>query len=77
MPPPEPGNGTATVAPSGARVPSKLTAGDNPTARASKLMLKMTSDVRMARLLRSCASMGHRAIARRPHLLGVFPLIAC
>ena len=70
------GNGTATVAPSGERVPSKLTAGDKPKASASKPMLKTTSDVRIARLLRCPAGMGHGALARRSHLLGVFPQIS-
>src|SRR5580658_7137063 len=33
-------------------------------------------DIRIARLLGTAARMGHRAIARRSHLLGVFPQIA-
>src|SRR5215470_14950480 len=71
------GSGTATVDPSGVRVPSKLTAaGDRPKARPSKPMLRMKSDVRIARLLGGGAGMGDRASARRPHLLRVFPQIS-
>src|SRR5438128_2638030 len=69
-------SGTVIVDPSGARVPSKLTAGDRPTASASKPMLITTSDVRIARLLGRSAGMGHRALARRPNLLEVFPQVA-
>src|SRR5207302_769892 len=36
--------------PSGVRVPSKLTAGESPTARASSPMLNAISDLRMAHL---------------------------
>src|SRR5262249_23878444 len=69
------------VAPSGARVPSKLMAGDRPTAMPSmappsKAMLARTLNVRIARSLGRRAGMGHRAIARRSHLLGVLPQIS-
>src|SRR5262245_56150910 len=74
--PPGAGIGTATGEPSGVRVPSKLTAGDSPKARPSKLMLKMRSDVRIARLLDRAAGMGDRALARWSDLLGVFPQIS-
>src|SRR5262249_36410666 len=75
-------SGSGTVAPSGARVPSKLMAGDRPTATPSKAtpskaVLAMTLDVRIARALGRRAGMGHRAIARRSDLLGVFPQISC
>src|SRR5690348_11748516 len=77
----EPGNGTVTVARSGVGVPSKLTAGDSPTASASKPApnkptLRTASDVRIACLFRGRARMGDRAIAGGPDLLGVFPQIA-
>src|SRR5262249_25196019 len=71
-----PGSGTATGVPSGVRVPSKLTAGDRPKARPSRPMPKITSDVRIARLLDCAAGMGHPAHARRPDLLAVFPQIS-
>src|SRR5919197_4548806 len=70
------GNGTATGDPSGARVPSKLTAGERPNAMATRPMPRTISDVRIARLLRRPARMGHRAVARRPNLLGVLPEIS-
>src|SRR5262249_58399003 len=58
--PGDPGKGTATVAPSGVRVPSKLnTDGEKPKAMPSKAMLTMTLDVRIARLLGCAAGMGH------------------
>src|SRR5262245_51236195 len=67
--------GAATVVPSGVRLPSKLTAGDRPKAKPSRPMPTRSSDVRIARLLDRPAGMGHRARARRPHLLGVLPQI--
>ena len=70
------GSGTPTAADPGVRVPSKLTAGERPTAAASKPMLTMKLDIRIARLLGRAAGMGHRAVARRSHLLGVFPQIS-
>ena len=72
-------SGNAPAAPSGARVPSKLMAGDRAmptTAMPSKAMLAMTLDVRIARPLGRPAGMSHRAVARGPHLLGVFPQIS-
>src|SRR5262245_21689609 len=68
--------GAATVVPSGARLPSKLTAGDRPKAKPSKPMPTRRSDVRIARLLDRPARMGHRARARGSHLLGVLPQIS-
>src|ERR1700730_3815306 len=44
---PGPCSGTATVAPSGVRVPSKLTAGESPTAKASNPRLTMRLDGRI------------------------------
>src|SRR5262249_12504334 len=66
-----PGSGTATGVPSGVRVPSKLTAGDKPKARPSRLMPRITSDVRIQHLLDRASRMGHRPHARRPDLLAV------
>src|SRR5262245_41256245 len=68
--------GAATVVPSGVRLPSKLTAGDRPKAKPSRPMPTRISDVRIARLLDRPAGMGHRARARRAHLLGVLPQIS-
>src|SRR5262247_3267796 len=68
--------GAATVVPSGVRLPSKLTAGDRPKAKPSRPMPTRSSDVRIARLLGRPAGMGHRARARRSHLLGVLPQIS-
>src|SRR5262249_24888993 len=74
-------SGSGIVAPSGARVPSKLTAGDRPTAMPStappsQAMLAMALHVRIARSLGRRAGMGHRTIAHRSHLVGVFPQIS-
>src|SRR6516162_5113965 len=72
-------SGNAAAAPSGARVPSKLMAGDRAmptTATPSKAMLAMRLDVRIASPLGRPAGMGHRAVARRSHLLGVLPQIS-
>src|SRR5580704_10612427 len=40
------------------------------------LVMRAALGIRITRLLGSTARMGHRAIARRPDLLGVFPQIA-
>src|SRR5262249_14717027 len=49
-------SGTETVAPSGVRLPSKLTAGDSPTASANRPILPARSDHRMTRLGRAALS---------------------
>src|ERR1700685_882109 len=46
------------------------------TPRPLKIRRTAALDVRITRLLGTAARMGHRAIARRPDLLGVFPQIA-
>ena len=69
-------SGSGTVVASGTRLPSKLIAGERPIASPSKAMLAMTLDIRIARPLGRRAGMGDRALARRSHLLGVFPQIS-
>src|SRR5580704_17943786 len=54
---PGPCSGTDTVAPSGVRVPSKLTAGESPTAKASNPRLTMTLDGRITHRLGGTAHM--------------------
>src|SRR2546430_3002535 len=68
-------SGSGTPVPSGAREPSKLMAGDRPTASPSSAMLATRLDIRIARPLGRRAGMGDRAVARRSHLLGVLPQI--
>src|SRR5262245_49961090 len=70
------GSGAVTGAISGVRVPSKLAAGEKPNAKPIRPRLTTALDVRIARLLSRPAGMGHRAFARRPDLLGIFPQIA-
>src|SRR5213592_1131864 len=69
-------SGSGTAVASGRRLPSKLIAGERPTATPSKAMLAMNLDIRIARPLGRRAGMGDRALARRSHLLGVFPQIS-
>ena len=69
-------SGSGTVPASGARAPSKLMAGERPTATPSKAMLAISLDIRIARPLGSRAGMGDGAVARHSHLLGVFPQIS-
>src|SRR5262245_65015294 len=66
--------GEAVLAPGAASLgrPSKLAAGGKPSASAINPELNRISYVRITRLLSSTARMGEGAIARRPHLLGVF-----
>src|SRR5262249_34728695 len=49
---------------------------EKPSASAISAQLNRVSYVRITRLLTSTARMRNGAIARRPHLLGVFPKIA-
>src|SRR5436190_1715352 len=51
-------------------------AGERPTATPSKARLPMSLDIRIARPLGRRAGMGDGAVARRSHLLGVFPYIS-
>jgi len=55
--------------------PSKLAAGEKPSASAISPQLEDNINVRIARLLSRTARMRDGAIARRPDLLGVFPQI--
>src|SRR4051794_21352869 len=57
-------------------VPSKLAAGWKPSASPMIPILANTSNVRIARLLSRPTRMRHRAIARRPNLLSIFPQIS-
>src|SRR5262245_29023539 len=70
--------GEAVLAPGAASLgrPSKLAAGEKPSASAINPQLNRVSYVRITRLLSSTARMRNGAIARRPHLLGVFPKVA-
>src|SRR5262245_44597496 len=70
--------GTAVLVPGAASLgrPSKLASGKKPSASAINPQLNRVSYVRITRLLSSTARMRNGALARRPHLLGVFPKIA-
>src|SRR5262245_7091204 len=53
--------------------PSKLAAGEKPSARPISPILRRALYVRIARLLGRAARVRDRAVTGRSHLLGVFP----